>query len=613
MPELKDMSSFPTLMIASNGLKSKLMILLRPTFRRLAALDQISDIYSRIKIDYPEATKDPLSFVEKALYTVGVDYHVHQEDYLRIPENGSLIVVSNHPYGGLDGLILASLMGKIRRDIKILANYLLRAIPEIQDLLFYVDPFEKNQACIRNVCTVKRSINWVKQGGVLALFPSGEVSSFDVKTGRVNDPVWNPQIARIIRNTSANVLPVFFSGANSKWFQLAGLIHPRMRTLLLPREMIRGAMRKIHVRIGNPISAKRLMKFNNDQDLINSLRFRTYNLRHGSSSYESIPLNFDTKSNSKAEVFRRSNTACLEFEKLPSKQLLMETRDFVVGVAWAEQIPNLMQLIGRYREECFRAAGEGTGKEIDIDLYDNYYRHLILWHKTNREIAGAYRLGEVDVILPRYGIKGLYTHTLFKIDVRLFRQIGPALELGRSFIRREYQKKYAPLLLLWKGIGAFIAQNSRYTSLFGPVSISPTYLEISRQYMVNFLKSKHYLPRLADYVRPLTPFRSKYSLRRDIKKATGVIRHLDDLCALIGDIEPVHKGIPVLLKHYLKIGGNLLGFNVDYAFNGTLDGLILVELPATQPQILSRFMGKELAAVYLQQHGRSLDFQAVVA
>ena len=210
-----------------------------------------------------------------------------------------------------------------------------------------------------------------------ALFPSGEVSSFDIKTGRVNDPVWNPQIARMIRNTSANVLPVFFSGANSKWFQPAGLIHPRMRTLLLPREMVRGTMRKIHVRIGSPISAQRLMRFKDDQGLINSLRFRTYNLRHGSSSNKSIPLNLNTSSTLEPNVFRQLNTACPEFERLPASQLLMETRDFVVGVAWAEQIPNLMQVIGRYREECFRVAGEGTGKKIDIDLFDNYYRHLM--------------------------------------------------------------------------------------------------------------------------------------------------------------------------------------------------------------------------------------------
>ncbi len=114
----------------------------------------------------------------------------------------------------------------------------------------------------------------------------------------------------------------------------------------------------------------------------------------------------------------------------------------------------VLQEIGRLRELTFRAVGEGSGKSADIDLFDAYYLHMFVWDAQANAIVGAYRLGLVEEILARYGKRGLYTHSLFRYGPRMLDMLKPAIELGRSFVRAEYQRSFAPMLLLWRGIGA---------------------------------------------------------------------------------------------------------------------------------------------------------------
>jgi len=331
------------------------------------------------------------------------------------------------------------------------------------------------------------------------------------------------------------------------------------------------------------------------------LRHRTYALPHNEApAHQPIELlsTFEIPKATEEPIALASPSGHLreEIEKLPSSQCLMESGKLVVFHARAGQIPQTLQEIGRLREISFRAVGEGSGKSCDLDEFDSNYIHLFIWNRSAGELVGAYRLGPTDEILPFSGLRGLYTSTLFSFAKGFRQRIACALEMGRSFVRPEYQRSMGALPLLWRGIGRFVVRNPRYRILFGAVSISSRYRSLSRHLMVSFLRSHHYLSNLSETVKARTPFRStaeKDSARRTIEFLGN---DLDELSTIISDIESNGAGIPILLKHYLKLGGRILGFNVDPSFSNVVDALILVDLTQTDTALLERVMGKDQAA-----------------
>jgi putative hemolysin len=289
-----------------------------------------------------------------------------------------------------------------------------------------------------------------------------------------------------------------------------------------------------------------------------------------------------------------------EIDRLLPSRRLVDSGRFQVYCAPAGEIPRALQEIGRLRELTFRAAGEGTGKCADIDLFDAYYLHLFVWDAPAQAIAGAYRLGLVDRILAQQGKRGLYTASLFKYRTRLLDSLNPAIELGRSFVRAEYQRSFAALLLLWRGIARFVVGAPQYAVLFGPVSISNNYTPASRRLMVDYLSAYRAEASLAGEVRPRQPFDDETPSA--LAAGDPGARSIEELSRLIAQIEHDHKGVPVLLKQYLRLGGRLLGFSVDRNFTDALDGLIMVDLRQTEPLMLARYMGKPETDAFLALH-----------
>jgi putative hemolysin len=292
-----------------------------------------------------------------------------------------------------------------------------------------------------------------------------------------------------------------------------------------------------------------------------------------------------------------------EVDALPETQRLVVTGDQEVWIARAEQIPTVLYEMGRLRETAFREAGEGTGYEVDLDGYDFYYLHMFLWHRGRREIMGGYRFGLTDRILASRGVSGLYTSTLFEFDSQLFEKMGPAIELGRSFISPEHQKSYAGLLTLWKGIGAFVVRNPRHATLFGPVSISDEYKSKSQRAIVTFLRQNRYAHEWSRHVHPRNPFRLGW--RRPKFARRNRLESLEDVSALISRIESDQKGVPILLKQYMRLGGTLLGFNIDPHFSDVLDVLTMVDLRRSDRKALQRYMGREGAKAFFDYHDGS--------
>jgi putative hemolysin len=301
--------------------------------------------------------------------------------------------------------------------------------------------------------------------------------------------------------------------------------------------------------------------------------------------------------------FTGTDSIAMDIASLSNDCRLLDSGPFEVFCARSVQIPAALREIGRLRAVTFGAAGEGSGNAIDLDRFDETYLHLFTWDRDQRRIVGAYRIGQTDRVVADAGVAGLYTRTLFRYDERLFERLtAPALELGRSFVRVEYQKNYNALLLLWKGIGRFIARHPKYRLLFGPVSISARYSAASRQSMMSFLRQNHFASELGELVHPLHPPRVTAAAQCE---SAPTQRSIDEANDLVEQSEADGKGMPVLLRQYLKLNARLIGFNVDRAFGDTLDALMIVDLATVDSAILNRYLGRRDASEFMGFHANS--------
>ncbi len=464
----------------------------------------------------------PRDFFRLFLAALDVSLHYENAELAHIPAEGACVLVANHPFGMVEGIALGALLAQVRPDFKFLGNFLLDRVPDMVPFNIPVDPFNGHGAQQRNIAPLRATMRWLADGGALVLFPAGEVAHYQLRRRGISDPPWQENLVRVLRRAQAPVLPVFFAGANSLRFHLLGLLHPRLRTVLLGTELVNKAGKTLHIRIGTPIPAARLADFPDDTELLAYLRTATYALATSpapgwseddlhtpaplpaapAAAAPGLPAIISLEPIAPPEPSAWFNA---EIATLPAEALLCSCGEFQVYAADAVQIPHLLREIGRQREISFRQVGEGTGTALDLDRFDQYYQHLFLWNREKCELVGAYRLGKTDVIVRQYGIGGLYTSTLFRYDASLLEHTGPMLELGRSFIRPEYQRSHSALYLLWRGIGLCVVRNPRYRFLFGAVSISDEYSTMSRQLMTTFLTANHWHDDLTSCVSPLYP------------------------------------------------------------------------------------------------------------
>jgi putative hemolysin len=571
---------------------------------KFAPVGKVRDLYKRVQ-QSPEGFR-----LENLLTEMRVGLRLDPADQMRIPANGPVVVVANHPYGMLDGAILTVLLTRVRPDVKVLTNFVLSDVPELQQHCIFVDPFHTDSSVESNRQALRQALSWLRQGGMLAIFPAGEVSQWQMPAVQIADPEWNDTAVRLIRKSGASALPVYFCGHNSVGFQLLGMIHPKLRTAFLLQEFLQQEGKTIEVRIGSVIAREVIANIAGDREATEYLRWRSYLLARRSKSEASWPAALRSIAVKKIAVKRQEPLGATispeilqdEIDRLPGDRCLAQNGDLAVYLGNARELPHLLHEVGRLREVTFRQVGEGTGKGLDLDRYDDYYWHLLLWNRQKSELVGGYRAANTSEIVAEHGVGGLYTSTIFRYDERLFQKLGPALELGRSFVRPEYQRQYAPLLLLWKGIAGLIAKRPEIPVLFGAVSISNDYNQASREMIYRFFKSRIQEDDLAGFVAPRHPFRPALLRPWDCRGMCHALRDLEDLSEPITDVEADGKGLPILLRQYAKVGGKLLGFSVDRNFSNTLDGLIVVDLRQTDAAVLERYMGREHAARFRQMH-----------
>ena len=549
-------------------------------------------------------------FTQRIMSVLDARLEFNPEHLEKIPRTGAVLVVANHPFGGVEGIALNALLKQARPDVKFLVNYILNIIPELREDFIFVNPFGGAAAKRQNLRGMKDALAWLKDGHLLVVFPAGEVSSYHWREKHVVDIPWATSIAAIARKTGATVTPMYFAGRNPTWFNVAGFIHPRLRTVLLPRQLLNKEGKKIHLEIGSPITEKDWQPFaQDDASLIKYLRFRAYLLAGRMTRRQRmIPLILRQPMLPQDPIIPALPPEILaaEVARLPFTSKLLEANEFEVHLAESREIPRTLREIGRLREIAFRAVGEGTGNEVDLDQFDAYYQHLFIWNRDRREIVGSYRLGMADMIVNAYGASGLYTHTLFRFGDEFLNAISPAIELGRSFVRPEYQRSLSGLPLLWKGISTFIARNPKYRHLFGPVSITHEYRDASRWIMLETLR-KHKTSGLSNLVTPRRPPKPPQRAEWCKPDNAPYFTDYDAMCGLVSEIEPDGKDIPVLLRQYLRLEGEIAAFNVDPDFGSVVDGLIVIDLHKLPHRVLRRYMGVESADAYARARGLCVE------
>ena len=572
---------------------------LRGIAERCLGLRRLREGYERVVARLGD--RDDLdAFLDESLRELDLRADVLESDLERVPRTGPLLVVANHPHGIVDGLLLAALLRRQRSDLRILGNRWLNRMPELRDLVLDVDPLGGKGAARSNTASLRRAHRWLRDGRALLVFPAGRVSARRWGRRGVHDDRWSPHVARLQQQAGAAVLPVHIGGCNSLLFQLAGLVHPRLRTLLIAREAMRSRGSTIPVRIGNTIPPQQLLRFDDARELIGYLRLRTEILarrrtrgpalvRRGSQAPEAIVPAVSP------------DALALDVDALPDSQRLVASGDYEVWFAWAPQAPHVLRDIGRLREETFRRVGEGTGRAIDLDRFDPHYLHLFVWHRRRRYVVGAYRLGHVDRILVSNDQRGLYTNTLYDYDRRFLERVTPGLELGRSFVVEAHQREFLPLLLLWRGIAAYVARHPRYCTLFGAVSISDRHHDVSKRLMLDHLR-RYMDPETSALVAPRHPVPAAGAETLPLRWTDAMVADLGDVSAMVAEIETDQRGVPVLLREYLKLGGRLVGLNVDPTFNHSITALVVIDMRRTDPRLLGRYMGRHEAAAFLAWH-----------
>jgi len=518
-------------------------------------------------------------FADRALATLGVEWDAQGLE--RLPGSGPLIVVANHPTGALDGLVLLALMSRRRADVRLIANDWLEAIRPVAAELLPVRTFSDGR--VANVRPLRDAVRWLRDGGALIVFPAGAVSHLHATTGIVVDPTWHDGAARLARLAGATVVPCHLSGRNSALFQTAGLFSPWLRTALLPRELLGQRGARVRVRVGRPLEPSVIAGLD-----VGELTRRLREVVYGEA-------NANVRAMPRPVHPQRSDSLSDEVGALDRSRVLVETAEYSVFWVKGDESPRVLDAIGRAREVAFRAAGEGTGDDIDLDRFDAQYVHLCLWDRQTQQLAGGYRMrvvSESDIV------SDLYTHTLFDFDARLVNSLAPALELGRAFVTPAHQKRHQPLMLLWSGIARFVAANPRIRHLFGAVSIGASYSTAARSFMTAYLR-RHALDRLRA---PLVTPRHPLDACAWPDEALGTPLDPQALSASVQALDEDGKGLPVLLRHYLKLQARVLDFSVDPAFSHVLDALVAVDLPAAPRALLRRYMGGDGADAYLAHH-----------
>ncbi len=553
---------------------------------KITKINEVNNLYDKLK------DKEGKDFFDSFVKERDLKYVVFEEDLAKIPKTGPFILVSNHPLGAIDGILMCKILSELRPDFKIIGNFLLERIKPMEPFVIPVNPFDGDRKKFKNSATgMRHALEHLQEGGCLGIFPAGKVSNKNNDDGEIRDKEWEKPALKLIKMAKVPVVPMYFHASNSRMFYNIAKIHPDLQTMMLPAEMMRKRDKAIRLRIGKPVSVKTLEEQDSIEELGEHLQNKIYLLKSYYERRSTIPdllkipnlklnLPFDKEENIVQNIIDETPKAdiIVEINRLrKSNKLLFCNGNYEVFFTEYEMIPSIMREIGRQREITFRAIGEGSNLPYDLDEYDQYYDHLFLWDNIEEKIVGAYRMALGKTVMAKYGITGFYTASLFDFDPELQPFFKKVIEMGRAYISQEYQQKPLPLFLLWRGIVHVCLRNPDHKFLMGGVSISNKFSEFSKSLMIEFMRSHYFDSAVAQYVHPRNEFKVKLRERDKSIFFDEMEADLNKLDKVIDDLEPEMR-LPVLIKKYIKQNAKVIAFNVDPNFNDAIDGLMYIRI-----------------------------------
>lgn len=505
-------------------------------------------------------------FIDEGLEHFNFNYLVSDKDMENIPSSGRVIIVANHPLGGLDALSLIKLLSKVRKDIKVIANDFLEAFEPVKPLLININNFQARQK--------KEAIEQVYEAldneMAVVVFPSGEVSR--ASTTGIRDKKWHKGFLKFAHRSNSPILPIFIGGKNSKTFYSVSAINKKLSALLLSNEMFKQRDKTIEILVGEIIPNENIIPKGILQDKLMELyKKQVYNLKTGKSFF--ITQKAIAHPEDRRDIKR----------ELKASQLLGNTKDGKKIYLYSSQDKNsiIINEIGRLREFSFRKVGEGINKKRDIDKYDRYYKHIILWDDEDLEIVGAYRIAECKSVIKEYGVDALYTTTLFDYNKKFEIYRDDSIELGRSFVQPKYWGSRA-LDYLWYGIGAYLKNNPEIKYMYGPVSLSAAYSKVAKDmilyfYNENFGDRDHLVDAKLAY-----NFQTDETLISNLKSEFNAKEYKENFKTLKRTLSSVEASVPTLYKQYADLcedgGIRFCAYNIDSDFSNCIDSFIVVEI-----------------------------------
>ncbi len=551
----------------------------------ISKINEVNRLYDKLK------DKEGKDFFDSFVRERNLSYVAFEEDLAKIPKTGPFILVSNHPLGAIDGILMCKILSEVRPDFKVMGNFLLEKIKPMDPYVIAVNPFEGRKEVRNSATGMRETLKHLENGGCVGIFPAGEVSNKNNPYGEILDKEWEKPALKLIKMAKVPVVPMYFHAKNSTLFYQLAKIHPNLQTMMLPAEMMNDRENPIRIRIGKPIAVKVMDEMENIEELGEFLKRKVYMMKSYFEKRKSLAQVINLKNLSlKFQLSREENIVQNIIDETPKEDLLKDISklrgtdkmlfsngNYEIYFTPYEEIPSVMREIGRQRELTFRAVGEGSNLPFDLDEYDKHYHHLFLWDNAAEKLAGAYRMALGKDVMKKFGIKGFYTSSLFEFEQDIHPFFKKVIEMGRAYISEEYQQKPLPLFLLWRGIVHVCLRNPDHKFLMGGVSISNKFSEFSKSLMIEFMRSNYYDSAVAQYITPRNDFKVKLRDRDKHLFLDEMESDLNKLDKIIDDLEPELR-MPVLIKKYIKQNAKVIAFNVDPNFNDAIDGLMYIRI-----------------------------------
>ncbi len=521
------------------------------------------------------------AFLDKLLNYFNFSYQVSNRSYNNIPSEGRLLIVANHPIGTLDGLALVKLIRSVRPDVRIVANRVLSYVEPLQSIFLPVDVLSDKKSLKDSY---KAILEALENEEAVIIFPAGEVSRITPKG--IRDGKWQNGFIKLAKKAHCPILPIHIKAKNSAFFYGMSTLYKPLGTMLLVKEMFNKNDKEIRFKVGAPIPFAAFTESTETNKQL-SQRFRKHVVNLSKRSKAPLFDTFET-------VMHPADAKAIKKALLQSR-LLGETRDGkkIFLYQFKDDCP-VMQEIARLRELTFRTVEEGTGLALDLDKFDIYYSHIVLWDDNALEIVGAYRVGEGPKIMDSHGIEGFYTNTLFDLNKDFAALLPFSIELGRSFVQPRYWGQHS-LDYLWYGIGAYLREQPDIKYLFGPVSISNAYPQLAKELIIGFYQQQFgsNLPQ----AQARTPFLISDQCRQFAAQEFNG-DYSTSFKILNSELKKLGVKVPTLYKQYVELcidkGCHFIDFNVDADFNNCIDSLIMVEIDKIAPKKRMRYIERPL-------------------